>query len=126
MAVLSIVGEGDVPVVQIAGDVDMANATSISSELQALLPNSAAGLVIDLSETTYLDSRGVHLILGLAGRLATRGQRLAVVVSDDSHVRRVLVLTHVDEHVALYSNAEDAVVSVRSSTGPAAAPDETG
>lgn len=114
MAVLSILSEGDVPVVQIAGDVDMANAMNISAELQALTPNSAAGLVVDLSETSYLDSRGVHLILDLGARLATHGQRLAVVVPDDSHVRRILVLTHVDEQVALYASAADAVEGVRS------------
>ena len=114
MPVLRVVAEGDVPVVEIVGDVDMTNAAEIGSDLEALVPNAATGLVVDLAQTNYLDSRGVHLILKLAGRLGEHGQALALAVPARSHVRRVLVLTHIDEHVGLFTDVAQAVAQIRS------------
>ena len=51
--------------------------------------------MLDLSETDYLDSSGVRLIFELAERLGSRGQKLELVVPDDSVIKRVLVLTEV-------------------------------
>jgi anti-anti-sigma regulatory factor len=54
------------------------------------MPNSAIGLVLDLSETTYLDSSGVHLIFDLADALRRRQQALQLVVPPDTFLADVI------------------------------------
>lgn len=72
-------------------------------------PEHPPGLVVDLSQTTYLDSRGVHLILEMAERLRTSQQQLILVVPERSVIRRVLLLTQVDKTVPLHRTLDDAL-----------------
>ncbi|MGZ4796930.1 MAG: STAS domain-containing protein, partial [Acidimicrobiia bacterium] len=69
-------------------------------------------LVVDLSETTYLDSTGVRLLFDLAMRLQTRRQVLRIVVADAAIVRRVLILTKLDEAVPFHESIEQALAAV--------------
>ena len=91
------------------GDVDLSNAQSVKTELMTAVPNTASSLVLDLSDTTHLDSSGVQLLFELANRLESRGQKLNVVVPDNSIVKRVLVLTEVHQIVTLFSSVDAAL-----------------
>jgi anti-sigma B factor antagonist len=95
---------GDAVVARLAGEVDLSNASSVKDRLLHAVPNSAAALVLDLSETAYVDSSGVRLIFELAERLRSRGQRLELVVPDDSRIKRVLLLTEVQQVVSISSS----------------------
>ena len=100
------------PVVHIRGEVDLSNATAVRAEILGALPHAAAGLVLDLAETTYLDSSGVRLLFDLAERLHSRRQRLALVVTEQALVRRVLVLTKLDDAVPLHLEIDAALAAL--------------
>ncbi len=57
---------------------------------------SRPGLVIDLTETTFMDSTVVHLLLNAHQVLEARGHELIVQVTEASAVLRVLQLTQLD------------------------------
>jgi anti-anti-sigma factor len=103
---------GDTVVARIKGEVDLSNEASVKERLFASVPNSAAALVLDLSETDYMDSSGVRLVFELAHRLQARGQKLDLVVPDDSAVNRLLVLTEM-ERVVPITNSVDALLERR-------------
>ena len=84
------------PVAHVRGEVDMSNAGELSMALQSAVIQSAAGLVIDFSQTEYLDSAGLHFIFDLGKRLRDRGQRLYLVVPAESPVSAVLDIVNVD------------------------------
>ena len=65
--------------------------------------------------TTYLDSTGVRLLFELAERLQGRRQQLRLVVDDDALVRRVIVLTQLDQRVPLDPTRRRTRVDARSS-----------
>jgi anti-anti-sigma factor len=92
---------GDAVVARVSGEVDLSNATSVREQVLEAVPNSASALVLDLTETSYLDSSGVRLIFELAERLRNRGQEFELVVPEGSLIRRVLLLTRVDAVVPL-------------------------
>lgn len=100
---------GDVVVTRIKGEIDLSNAEAVKDQILDAVPNTAAALVLDLSETEYLDSSGIRLIFELLDRLRSRGQKLDVVIPDESVVRRVLVLTEVQRAVPM-SRSVDAVL----------------
>jgi anti-sigma B factor antagonist len=80
----------DVPVARLAGEVDSSNARHLGASLVDAVPNQAMGMVLDLSDTTYLDSSGIQLLFELAGRLSRRQQELRIVVPAESFVADVL------------------------------------
>jgi anti-anti-sigma factor len=85
-----------VPVARVSGEVDLSNAEDVGVVLRTALEHVGAGLVIDFTPTTYLDSAGLHFIFDLGKRLRDRGQRLFLVVPSDSPVSSVLDLVRVD------------------------------
>ena len=87
---------GGVLVASISGEIDGSNAADLRLALADRLPSTASALVLDLSETRYLDSAGIHTLFELGRRLAARRQSLRLVVPADAPMRRVLELCAVD------------------------------
>jgi anti-anti-sigma factor len=115
--VLDIETEGGVVIARLTGEIDLANARPIGSLVAGAVNNEAAGVVLDLSKTTYLDSSGVHLVFSLNERLKERGQRLALAIPDGSRIRRVLDLVNVAAVVPVVTEVEDAKAAVRAAAG---------
>jgi anti-sigma B factor antagonist len=88
-------------VLRVQGEVDISNREEIAGEIEAAISNAAATIVLDLTETTYLDSAGVQLLFQLAHRMQARRQELKLVVPKDSPIRAVLELTGLPRLVAL-------------------------
>src|SRR3954449_9218767 len=84
------------PVARIRGEIDMSNVGELSVMLQNAVVQTSAGLVIDFSETQYLDSAGLHFIFDLGKRLRDRGQRLYLTVPPGSPVAAILDIVNVD------------------------------
>ena len=80
-------------VVRLFGEVDISNAKAIAQTIEASVPNDATELAVDLTDTRYLDSSGVSLLVRLAERLKMRRQHLRLLVPADSPVRAILELT---------------------------------
>jgi anti-anti-sigma factor len=106
-------GGEEVVVVRIEEEVDLSNAERLGTQAAKAVPNSAAGLVVDLSGVSYIDSAGIGLLFQLGERLQRRRQHLAVAVPDKSAVRRVLVVSAFDRVVDLAANVEEASSRVR-------------
>ena len=95
LATMHMETHGETTVARIVGEIDASNAGTFGDQLKTSLPNSALGLIVDLSETEYIDSSGVHLIFDLADALRRRQQILALVVPTDSFVGDVLGVVNV-------------------------------
>jgi anti-anti-sigma factor len=112
LARLELSGD-DVVVARLSGEIDLSNAAQVGEDLGGGVPNSALGLVIDLTATDYLDSSGVHLVFDLAERLQRRQQQLRVVVPEGAPIRRVLRIVELDGAVPVLASVEEAVAQIR-------------
>jgi anti-anti-sigma factor len=110
---LDIRTEDGVVIARLVGEIDLSNAKAVGSLIAGAVPNDAAGVVIDLTETTYLDSSGVHLVFDMAERLSGRQQRLALAVPESSRIRRVLDLVNVQATVPVELTPEAAAAAAR-------------
>jgi len=108
LAQITIGERGPVWLVGIVGEVDMSNAHHIADEMRAAIPNQAEGVVLDLTQTSYLDSRGISLLFQMARRLRMRGQHLAIAVPAEAPIRSVLNLTGMDSVADIYSTVAEA------------------
>lgn len=119
LATLTVERTGDLHVARIAGEVDISNAATLGEGIASEASNDAAGLVLDLTPTSYLDSAGIRLLFELKQRLADRRQTLAVVVPEDSLIRSALLITEVDQAIELHGELDSALASLRAVERPA-------
>jgi anti-anti-sigma factor len=105
--------EDGVVVASLSGEIDLSNAAEITTALLGGVPNDALGLVIDLSEVSYLDSAGVRMLAELDHRLGWRAQMLRVVAPEASRSRRVLEIAGLERVLSIDVMLEGARTSVR-------------
>jgi anti-anti-sigma factor len=113
LATFSVERDGAVVVGALSGEIDLSNAAELVRAITAAVPNSARGLVLDLSALSYIDSSGVRLLLSLAGSLRWRGQELVIAAPEGSSCRRVLTLAGIEGSVALEATAGSALTRFR-------------
>jgi anti-sigma B factor antagonist len=102
-----------VGVVRLVGAVDIVQAHELRGRLLGAVRNEDLGLVVDLSEATYIDSVGVSLLFELAERLASRQLRLAVVLPPGGLVERVLGIVDLASVAEIHREVDDALSAIR-------------
>jgi len=113
LATVLVERRGELQVVWLAGEVDISNAGALEEDISDAVPNDAAALILDLSETAYLDSAGIRMLFELRQRLAGRRQSLGVVVPADSVIRHSLVVTELGKAVQMHDSLDEAVDALR-------------
>jgi anti-sigma B factor antagonist len=73
---------GDMPVVAVAGEIDVATAPQLRECLHGVIAGGHATLVLDLLEVTFLDSTALGVLVGALKRCRELGGELHVVVVD--------------------------------------------
>jgi anti-anti-sigma factor len=104
---VDISGDDDFQIARLAGEIDISNADQVTDALTRM-PNTLYGLIIDLTELTYLDSAGVRMLYELGKRLSLRSQSMVVVSPAGQPPRRVLELTGVPERVQVVETLAEA------------------
>jgi anti-anti-sigma factor len=100
-------------VLTLGGEVDIVHAYDLRERLLGVVRNEDLGLVVDLTEATYIDSVGVSLLFELAERLAERQLRLGVVFVEAGLVERVLTIVNLESVAQVHRNVDDAVTAIR-------------
>jgi anti-sigma B factor antagonist len=115
LARLSIESDGDIELARVAGEVDASNVADLSQRLLDTISNKARALVLDLTETSYIDSSGISLIFDAAARVRNRRQQLRLVVQPHSFVGEVLAAVSMQDSVPIDSALGDALAAVGAS-----------
>lgn len=105
--------EDDIAIASIEGELDLANAHAVGSQIREAIPNSALGLVIDLTAAAYLDSSGIQLLFDLAERLRTRQQGVRVAVPEGAPLRRLFAVVELERSIPLDPTRAAAVAALR-------------
>lgn len=98
-----------VPIVRVHDDIDAANAATTQQQLADALDPDAWSLVVDLSDTRYLDSAGIDMLLRLSDRLDHRRAKLLLVIPDSSQLKRLAGVVGLPEAIAIHPTLRAAV-----------------
>ncbi len=104
---VDISSKGDWSVVAVTGEVDLATAPSLRRAFEDAAESSDAVLA-DLSGVSFMDSTGLRVLIAAHQGLEAAGGKFAVVPGDGA-VARLLDITGVDDHIAMYENVTEAV-----------------
>ena len=88
-------------VVVVRGEVDMATAPQLREELSGLVDSGVTQLVLDCRDLQFLDSSGIGVLIAVHKLLDGSGS--LTLAAPPPHVRKVLDLTGVSEHVTITS-----------------------
>ena len=100
--------EGEVLIVAVRGELDLYTAPDLRSLLLGAIQNGRGAVVLDLRETTFLDSTALGVIIAAMKALRIRSGRL-VLVNDRTSITKTLAITGLDHLLTVESALEDAV-----------------
>ena len=100
LELVSQVHDGGASVV-VRGEVDMATAPQLRETLLALVDDGASRIALDCRGLGFLDSSGIGVLIAVRNRLGDQGS--LTLEAPPAHVRKVLELTGVSEHVTIIS-----------------------
>lgn len=96
LARLQVERDADAVRVAIVGEVDLSNAADLERSFEDAT-SGAAVVVVDLTPVTYLDSRGIRLLVQLARRLRAADAELSVIAPPESIAGGALRLVEISE-----------------------------
>src|SRR5919106_1166148 len=79
--------DGDTHVVAVTGEIDLFTAPEFKERVSAPIDAGRANVIIDLLETTFIDSSSLGVLIGAHRRLKLRGGRLIVACDDEAIVK---------------------------------------
>ena len=85
--------------VVVRGEVDMATAPQLRDTLLELVDGGATRIALDCRGLDFLDSSGIGVLIAVRKRLGDDGS--LTLEAPPAHVRKVLELTGVSEHVTI-------------------------
>jgi anti-sigma B factor antagonist len=102
----------DIFVVSLAGEHDLYTAPKVQEALRGVIAAGARTIVVDLTETTFLDSTMLHALLSARNELRDGGRLL--LVTNDETVKRVFEIAGIDRFFDFYPSRRAAEEEVRS------------
>jgi anti-sigma B factor antagonist len=100
---------GGSAVIALAGEVDLYTAPELKAELIRLVEAGASNIVVDLTDTTFIDSTTLGVLVSGLKRLRPAGGRLALVVTD-RNIRKIFEITGLDRVFPILEDREAALV----------------
>jgi anti-sigma B factor antagonist len=104
-------GDG-VSAIAIRGEADLSNAPDLKEALADAIGVGTRGVLIDLTDATFIDSTTLGLMVGAVKRLRTSGGELAVAC-DDPNIRRIFEITLLDRTFRVLDSSDDGVAYLR-------------
>lgn len=100
----------------VSGEVDLANVALVLDAVIGALADDPDVVLLDLSDTTYLDSAGIAMVFRLGQRMTHRRQTLALVVPSHAPIRAVLELTRMRDLIPIHETLVAAAAALRDGT----------
>jgi anti-sigma B factor antagonist len=95
-------------IVAVRGEADLHSSPELSDRLEALIDDGAQRVLVDLSETTFIDSMALGVLLGSTKRLRANDGQLELIVPTPD-IRRIFEITMLDRILVIHPSREIAL-----------------
>jgi len=106
-------------VISLAGEVDLYTAPEFKQQLLEVINQGAKEVIVDFSNTTFIDSTTLGVLVGGVKRLRAQEGRLSLVCSD-RNITKIFEITGLDRVFTIYGSRDEAVAGLGSATQPSA------
>ena len=97
-----------VAVIVLVGEVDPYTAPELKKALIGAIEGGTRRVIVDLTETTFIDSTTLGVLIGGVKRLRPEGGDLSIVASDHN-IRKIFEITLLDRIFAIFETRDDAL-----------------
>jgi anti-sigma B factor antagonist len=98
-------------VIVCGGELDGTCADAIREHVEKALIAGKRRVIIDLSQTTFIESSALGALNDANARIKRFGASLSVVVPKTSELRRLFVITHLDKVLQIAESREEALAA---------------
>ncbi|HEX6702329.1 MAG TPA: STAS domain-containing protein [Gaiellaceae bacterium] len=106
-------------VISLAGEVDLYTAPEFKQQLLDAIAQGATHVVVDFSDTTFIDSTTLGVLVGGVKRLRTNDGQLSLVCND-RNITKIFEITGLDRVFTIYPTRDEALEQIGSSSQPSA------
>ena len=109
----------DAYVISLAGEVDLYTAPEFKQQLLEVIGQGGKQVIVDFTNTTFIDSTTLGVLVGGVKRLRTNEGQLSLVCSD-RNITKIFEITGLDRVFTIYPTRDEAVSRVKSADKPPA------
>ena len=95
------------PVLDLSGEVDSYNAPKLRDKMTALIDNTNANLVINLTDVEYIDSTGLGTLVAGLKRATEKGGSIHIICPNEQ-IYKVFHITGLVRVFTIHQNEESA------------------
>jgi len=95
-------------VISLSGEVDLYTAPEFKQQLLEVIEQGGRDVIVDLSNTTFIDSTTLGVLVGGVKRLRTNEGQLSLVCSD-RNITKIFEITGLDRVFAIHPTLEAAL-----------------
>src|SRR6266404_340984 len=106
-------------VISLAGEVDLYTAPEFKQQLLEVITQGARQVVVDFTNTTFIDSTTLGVLVGGIKRLRTNDGELSLVCND-RNITKIFEITGLDKVFTIYPAREEAVSKIDGVSQPSA------
>jgi anti-sigma B factor antagonist len=106
----SVIRVNGLPVVSAPVEVDASNADGLRNLLRACADDGHTVLVVDMSETAFCDSTGLHQLVRAHKQAAAAGGEVRLVITAPT-VLRLFAIVGIDRFFPIFNSLDEAVAS---------------
>jgi len=107
----------DAFVISLSGEVDLYTAPEFKQQLLDVIAKGAKDVVVDFSNTTFIDSTTLGVLVGGVKRLRTNEGQLSLVCSD-RNITKIFEITGLDRVFTIYPTRDEALAKTSSPGQP--------
>ena len=101
-------------VIALAGEVDLYTAPEFKQQLLDVIAKDARDVVVDFTNTTFIDSTTLGVLVGGVKRLRAQDGRLSLVCSD-RNITKIFEITGLDRVFTIYPTRDEALAKTSAS-----------
>src|SRR5205085_10297560 len=109
----------DTYVISLSGEVDLYTAPEFKQQLLEVIEQGGKDVIVDFTNTTFIDSTTLGVLVGGVKRLRTNEGQLSLVCND-RNITKIFEITGLDRVFTIYPTKSEAIEQIQSSSQPSA------
>jgi len=102
-------------VISLSGEVDLYTAPEFKQHLLDVIAEGGRDVIVDFSDTTFIDSTTLGVLVGGVKRLRAQDGRLSLVCTD-RNITKIFEITGLDRVFTIYPTRDEALAKTGAST----------
>ena len=110
-SIFDVATEGDTTVVNVTGEIDMDSGPAFNRGLLHAIGVGRHGLIVDLSQATFMDSSALTSLVNAFDSLRKQGGGRLAIVATDPRMRALFDVARLGRDFEIFENRADAVAA---------------